>query len=47
MDAVSQEANEWIDGFLFVANKPILDFLNTKPVMAQGPAELLADPLAL
>jgi predicted RNA-binding Zn ribbon-like protein len=47
MDAVSQEANEWIDGFLFVANKPILDFLNTKPVLAQGPAELLADPLAL
>jgi predicted RNA-binding Zn ribbon-like protein len=47
MNAVSQEANEWIDGFLFVANKPILDFLNTKPVLAEGPTELLADPRAL
>ena len=47
MDAVSQEANEWIDGFLFVGNKPILDFLNTKPVLAGGPTELLADPRAL
>jgi len=47
MDAVSQEENEWIDGFLFVANKPILDFLNTKPVLADGPAELLPDVRAL
>src|SRR6201988_4786707 len=47
MDAVSQEANEWTDGFLFGANKPILDFLNTKPVLADGPTELLADPRAL
>src|SRR5258707_14927515 len=39
----SQEVNEWIDGFLFVANKPILDLLNTKPVMAEGPTELLPD----
>ena len=37
----SQEGNEWKDGFLFVANSPILDFLNTKPVLAQGPTELL------
>ena len=43
----SQEANEWIDGFLFVANRPILDFLNTKPVLADGPTELLPDPRAL
>src|ERR1700691_2764822 len=39
--------NEWIDGFLFVANKPILDLLNTKPVLADGPTELLPDVRAL
>jgi predicted RNA-binding Zn ribbon-like protein len=47
MRAVSQGTNEWIDGFLFVANRPILDFLNTKPVLADGPTELLADAHAL
>jgi len=47
MHAVSQEMNEWIDGFLFVANKPILDLLNTKPVLADGPTELLPDVCAL
>src|SRR5260370_421639 len=47
MHAVSQEVNEWIDGFLFVANKPILDLLNTKPVLADGPTELLPDVRAL
>ena len=47
MDSVSQEGNEWIDGFLFVANKPILDFLNTKPILADGPTELLPDVRAL
>ena len=44
---IAQESNEWIDGFLFVANRPILDFLNTKPVLAQGPTELLPDFHAL
>jgi predicted RNA-binding Zn ribbon-like protein len=39
----SQELNEWIDGFLFVANKPILDLLNTRPVLSNGPTELLPD----
>jgi len=39
----SHEVNEWIDGFLFVANKSILDFLNTKPVLEEGPTELLSD----
>jgi predicted RNA-binding Zn ribbon-like protein len=39
--------NEWIDGFLFVANKPILDLLNTKPVLTDGPTELLPDVRAL
>src|SRR5258708_17454700 len=43
----SQEVNEWVDGFLFVANRPILDFLNTKPVLADGPTELLPDLRAL
>jgi predicted RNA-binding Zn ribbon-like protein len=43
----SQEMNEWIDGFLFVANKPILDLLNTRPVLADGPTELLPDVRAL
>ena len=38
-----QQPGEWIDGFLFVANRPILDLLNTKPVLAQGPTELLPD----
>jgi predicted RNA-binding Zn ribbon-like protein len=47
MRAASQEVNEWIDGFLFVANKPILDLLNTKPVLADGPTELLSDVRAL
>jgi predicted RNA-binding Zn ribbon-like protein len=47
MGAASQELNEWIDGFLFVANRPILDLLNTKPVLAEGPTELLPDVRAL
>ena len=42
-----QEPGEWVDGFLFVANRPILDFLNTRPVLAQGPTELLPDFHAL
>ena len=47
MHAASQQVNEWIDGFLFVANKPILDLLNTKPVLTDGPTELLSDVRAL
>jgi predicted RNA-binding Zn ribbon-like protein len=47
MGAASQKSNEWIDGFLFVANRPILDLLNTKPVLADGPTELLPDVRAL
>jgi predicted RNA-binding Zn ribbon-like protein len=47
MSVPSQELNDWIDGFLFVANRPILDLLNTKPVLADGPTELLADVRAL
>jgi predicted RNA-binding Zn ribbon-like protein len=47
MCAGSQEVDEWVDGFLFVANRPILDLLNTKPVLADGPTELLPDVQAL
>src|SRR5258708_11248906 len=47
MPAASQGANDWIDGFLFVANMPILDFLNTEPVLADEPTELLPDFQAL
>ena len=43
MRAATQEPNEWVDGFLFVANRPVLDFLNTRPVLAQKPTELLVD----
>jgi predicted RNA-binding Zn ribbon-like protein len=41
------QMQDWIDGFLFVANIPILDLLNTKPVLAGGPTELLPDVRAL
>ena len=47
MGAASRELKEWIDGFLFVANRPILDLLNTKPVLADGSTELLPDVRAL
>ena len=43
MRAATQEPNEWVDGFLFVANRPVLDLLNTRPLLAQGPTELLTD----
>jgi predicted RNA-binding Zn ribbon-like protein len=47
MGAPSRELNEWTDGFLFVGNLAILDLLNTKPVLADGPTELLPDVHAL
>ncbi len=47
MRTVTQEPDEWVDGFLFVANRSILDFLNTKLVLAQVPTELLPDFSAL
>ena len=47
MGAAAKEAGEWVDGFLFVGNRPILDFLNTRPVLAESPTELLADVPAL
>jgi hypothetical protein len=47
MRAASSPVQESIDGFLFVANRPILDLLNTKPVLSSGPTELLPDVRAL
>jgi predicted RNA-binding Zn ribbon-like protein len=47
MGAASSHVQEWIDGFLFVANRPILDLLNTMPALASGPTELLPDFRAL
>ena len=43
MRAAQKDPGEWRDGFVFVGNRPILDFLNTKPVLQQGPTELLPD----
>jgi predicted RNA-binding Zn ribbon-like protein len=47
MPILSKVPNEWIDGFLFVGNHLALDFLNTRPVLAEGPTELLPDVEAL
>ena len=43
----SNAPREWIDGFLFVGNHLALDFLNTRPILAEGPTELLPDVDAL
>ena len=42
-----QSPTEWIDGFLFVGNHLALDFLNTKPILDDGPKEFLPDVRAL
>jgi len=47
MRVVTRKPGEWVDGFLFVANRPILDLLNTRPVLSEGPTELLPDVHAL
>jgi predicted RNA-binding Zn ribbon-like protein len=47
MRAAVEGPSEWVDGFLFVANRRVLDFLNTNPVLAEGPTELLPDFHAL
>jgi len=39
--------NDWRDGFLFVGNDLLLDFLNTRPVMDGEAVELLPDGSAL
>jgi predicted RNA-binding Zn ribbon-like protein len=45
--SASKVPEEWRDGFLFVGNHLALDFLNTRPVLAEGPKELLPDVEAL
>ena len=40
------EHSEWIDGFVFVGNHLALNFLNTKPVLEEGPREFLPDAAA-
>ncbi len=39
--------SDWKDGFLFVGNQLVLDFLNTCPVQNDEPMELLSDFSAL
>jgi predicted RNA-binding Zn ribbon-like protein len=40
-------SGDWVDGFLFLGNQLALDFLNTRPVLDEGPTELLSDMKAL
>ena len=47
MHSAAGQVDEWVDGFLFVANRLILDLLNTKPILADAPEELLPDAHAL
>jgi predicted RNA-binding Zn ribbon-like protein len=35
--------SDWKDGFLFLGNELVLDFLNTRPVQDRKPTELLPD----
>jgi predicted RNA-binding Zn ribbon-like protein len=44
----AESVSDWRDGFLFVGNRPALDFLNTRPVLSgDEPTELLPDFAAL
>lgn len=47
MPITSEASQEWVDGFLFVGNQLALDFLNTRPVVADEPTELLPTAEAL
>jgi predicted RNA-binding Zn ribbon-like protein len=47
MPITVETSKEWVDGFLLVGNHVALDFLNTKPVLAEGPKELLPDAESL
>jgi predicted RNA-binding Zn ribbon-like protein len=47
MPVASKVSEEWRDGFLFVGNHLALDFLNTRPILAEGLKELLPDVDAL
>ena len=46
MPGPDAEHLEWIDGFLFVGNHLALNYLNTKPVLEEGPREFLPDAAA-
>ena len=46
-DAGKQDNSDWRDGFLFLGNQLALDFLNTRPIPASEPVELLPDLAAL
>jgi predicted RNA-binding Zn ribbon-like protein len=35
--------SDWKDGFLFLGNELVLDFLNTRPIQDRKPMELLSD----
>ena len=39
--------SDWKDGFLFIGNELVLDFLNTRPVQNGEPTELLKDFFAV
>ena len=39
--------NDWRDGFLFLGNNLLLDFVNTRPIMDGQPMEMLTDGGAL
>ena len=43
----SRSDSDWKDGFLFLGNHLVLDFLNTRPVQNDMPLELLPDFSAL
>jgi predicted RNA-binding Zn ribbon-like protein len=47
MRIASQEPSESVDGFLFVGNLLVLDFLNTKPLLEGKRTELLSNTAAL
>jgi len=47
MAGQAEASGDWIDGFLFLGNQLALDFLNTRPVLDEGPTELLSDMKAL
>jgi len=47
VQVASKTSQDWIEGFLFVGNHLALDFLNTRPALAEGPQELLPDVDAL
>ena len=38
--------NDWRDGFLFLGNNLLLDFVNTRPIMDGQPMEMLTDGAA-